>query len=225
MLATIINKMKDEPPSRSYAITDLEKLEGYIKRPEGLVFESDKNFLENLELMRDLAIKLKKDTSLAYFPKELKNDEDFMLSLIEIRPNAYNYAGQKLSKSPEFAIRAIQVNPESIDAVFFKHENFFNNIQVINEALKHEESDFFNVTDEIDEHIHKKNICSKADLLEMFSRKKRAEYLVRMYENQVLEFYEDLPFMDSVLEKNYFDVSGLNETNKQSTTQTHKLKM
>ena len=196
--------MKEEPRSCSCRAIDLQKFDKYLNRPESLVFETDEEFLNNLVLMKDLSLRFKRDEHLKYLPRELKNNESFMLDLIKERPGAYNFAGQKLTKSAEFAILAMKANPETVDAVFFKHENFFNNIQVINEAMKYVQSDFYEIHQDIDEYIQRKNICSKEDLLEMFEEKQRCDYLLKCYEEQVLNFSDDLDFMAQVTKHNKF---------------------
>lgn len=212
--------MKEEPRSCSCRAIDIQKFDKYLKRPESLVFETDEEFLGNISLMKELSLKFKRDEHLKYLPRELKNNESFMLDLIKERPGAYNFAGQKLSKSSEFAVLAMRANPETVDSVFFKHENFFNNIQVINEAMKYEQSDFYEIPQDIDEYIHKKNICSKEDLLEMFGEKRRCDYLVKCYEDQVINFMDDWDFIDKVTRYNEFSF-----VEKQENVKVDLLKM
>lgn len=212
--------MKEEPRSCSCRAIDIQKFDKYLKRPESLVFETDEEFLGNISLMKELSLKFKRDEHLKYLPRELKNNESFMLDLIKERPGAYNFAGQKLSKSGEFAVLAMRANPETVDSVFFKHENFFNNIQVINEAMKYEQSDFYEIPQDIDEYIHKKNICSKEDLLEMFGKKRRCDYLVKCYEDQVINFRDDWDFIDKVTRYNEFSF-----VEKQENVKVDLLKM
>lgn len=88
------NAISGESGDRKY----LKKLEKYLKHPESLQYEQDGEFLKNLAVMESLALLLKNDSSLAYFPRELKNNEEFMLRVIAQRPEAYRYAGLKLSK-------------------------------------------------------------------------------------------------------------------------------
>lgn len=196
--------MKDDDCSHSDNDDTRNKIEKYLKQPEELNFETDSDFLTDKVSMLELALSFKRDSYLAYLPRDMKNDEDFMLEVLSHRPNAYNYAGSKLTKNAEFAVKSIQANPKSIDAVFFKHENFFNTIPVINEALKHIESDLFCIVDEISEHIHRKNVCSRDDLLKMFGNSPRDSFLVKVYASQVEAHLGDAVFAEMVTKNHNF---------------------
>lgn len=69
---------------------------------------------------------------------------------------------------------------------------------------------------EINEHIHRKNVNSKEELLEMFSAEQRCNYIVKYYSCQVENFIDDALFLTEVSKFNEFEFA---ETEVASTSE------